>query len=241
MDVQESAIQHYRGFIKVASCLRTLKTEVSAIGEHLDALTDDLTVLDEACHSFSTGAREHQAKRAQNQQLLSRLLLCAVTSLVSVYRRYRTCMKNFEALWHFNHRKTALDARNAVKCQGSRVASEACMDCHLQSSMRCCWRFWRSHPSWTPASGMAASTTLWTCEHLSPRPRCFIRICRYISPLACAHVSSWTQQAMQATTEIQAPSCFMRALADDLTLECRLTASACVAPWLGGPKPGERD
>ena len=84
MHVQESAIQHYRGFIEVASCLRTLKTEVSAIGEHLDALTDDLTVLDEACHSFSTGAREHLAKKAQNQQLLSRLLLRAVTSAVSV-------------------------------------------------------------------------------------------------------------------------------------------------------------
>ena len=118
MDVQESAIQHYRGFIEVASCLRTLKTEVSAIGEHLDALTDDLTVLNEACHSFSTGAREHQAKRAQNQQLLSRLLLCAVTSLVAVYGRYQTCKKNFEALWQFNHRKTALAAKSAVKFHG---------------------------------------------------------------------------------------------------------------------------
>ena len=63
---------HYQGFIEVASCLRELKTEVAAVGEHLGALQQDLPALSDACTSFSSLSKELAAKRSQNKQLLSK-------------------------------------------------------------------------------------------------------------------------------------------------------------------------
>ena len=72
--VQECAVQHYRAFIDVASCLRTLREEVSGIDQHLDSLQDDLPALNTACDGFTKGASEAIAKRAQNKQLHSEAL-----------------------------------------------------------------------------------------------------------------------------------------------------------------------
>lgn len=69
--VQETVVAHYKGFIEVASCLRELKSEVAAIGEHLDALQQDLPALSDACTGFSARSKEHTARRIQNKQLLS--------------------------------------------------------------------------------------------------------------------------------------------------------------------------
>lgn len=70
--VQESAVRHYKGFIEVASCLRGLKEEVAAVGEHLDALQSHLPALSEACAAFSDSARQNLTRRAQNKRLLSK-------------------------------------------------------------------------------------------------------------------------------------------------------------------------
>ena len=71
---QESAVQHYKGFIEVASCLASLRQEVAAMSSHLAVLQDDFPALSEACESFTAEAKQHLLRRSQNKQLQSELL-----------------------------------------------------------------------------------------------------------------------------------------------------------------------
>lgn len=69
--LQESAVRHYKGFIEVASCLASLRQQVSAMCDHLSVLQGEFPALNDACEGFTKEAKQHLAKRMQNKQLQS--------------------------------------------------------------------------------------------------------------------------------------------------------------------------
>ena len=70
--LQESAVTHYKGFIEVASCLKSLRQEVASMSNHLAELQDDFPALNDACDSFTKEAKQQLAKRAENKSLQSK-------------------------------------------------------------------------------------------------------------------------------------------------------------------------
>ena len=69
---QESAVKHYKAFINTASCLEAAKEEMQGLAGHVDALLQDIPVLDRICDQFVTTAKALQAKQTENKQLQSK-------------------------------------------------------------------------------------------------------------------------------------------------------------------------
>ncbi len=69
---EESAVKHYKAFINTASCLEAAKEEMQGVAGHVDALLQDIPVLDRICDQFVTTAKAVQAKQIENKQLQSR-------------------------------------------------------------------------------------------------------------------------------------------------------------------------
>ncbi len=69
---EESAVKHYKAFINTASCLEAARDEMQGLAGHVDALLQDIPVLDRVCEQFVTTAKALQAKQTENKQLQSR-------------------------------------------------------------------------------------------------------------------------------------------------------------------------
>ena len=69
---EESAVKHYKAFINTASCLEAAKEEMQGLAGHVDALLQDIPVLDRICDQFVTTAKALQAKQTENKQLQSK-------------------------------------------------------------------------------------------------------------------------------------------------------------------------
>ena len=69
---EESAVKHYKAFINTASCLEAARDEMQGLAGHVDALLQDIPVLDHVCEQFVTTAKALQAKQTENKQLQSK-------------------------------------------------------------------------------------------------------------------------------------------------------------------------
>ena len=69
---EESAVRHYKAFINTASCLEAARDEMQGLAGHVDALLQDIPVLDRVCEQFVTTAKTLQAKQSENKQLQSK-------------------------------------------------------------------------------------------------------------------------------------------------------------------------
>lgn len=72
---EESAVKHYKAFINTASCLEAARDEMQGLAGHVDALLQDIPVLDRVCEHFVTTAKSLQAKQSENKQLQSGSML----------------------------------------------------------------------------------------------------------------------------------------------------------------------
>ena len=70
---EESAVKHYKAFINSATCMESARDEMQSLAGHVDALLQDIPVLDRVCEHFITTAKALQAKQTANKQLQSRL------------------------------------------------------------------------------------------------------------------------------------------------------------------------
>ena len=68
---EESAVKHYKAFINTAACLEAAKEEMQGLAGHVDALLQDIPVLDGVCEQFVTTAKLLQTKQSENKQLQS--------------------------------------------------------------------------------------------------------------------------------------------------------------------------
>ncbi len=68
---EDSAVKHYKAFINTASCLEAARDEMQGLAGHVDALLQDIPVLDRVCEQFVTTAKTLQAKQSENKQLQS--------------------------------------------------------------------------------------------------------------------------------------------------------------------------
>ena len=84
---EESAIKHYKAFINTASCLEAARIEMQGLAGHVDALLEEIPVLDRVCSEFTTTAKDLQAKQAENKHLQS--TRCQTCNLVD--NRHSIC------------------------------------------------------------------------------------------------------------------------------------------------------
>ena len=75
---EESAVKHYKAFINTATCLENARGEMEGLAGHVDALLQDIPVLDRVCDQFVTTAKALQAKQAENKLLQSRHIMYPV-------------------------------------------------------------------------------------------------------------------------------------------------------------------
>lgn len=71
---EESTIKHYQAFINTAACLEAAKSEMQGLAGHVDALLEEIPVLDLVCDEFTRTAKDLQAKQAENKHLQSTFL-----------------------------------------------------------------------------------------------------------------------------------------------------------------------
>ena len=71
---EESTIKHYKAFINTAACLEAARSEMQGLAGHVDALLEEIPVLDRVCDEFTRTAKDLQAKQAENKHLQSMLL-----------------------------------------------------------------------------------------------------------------------------------------------------------------------
>lgn len=89
---EESAVKHYKAFINTASCLEAAKEEMQGLAGHVDALLQDIPVLDRICDQFVTTAKALQAKQTENKQLQSNH--ATMLELLEVPQLMDTCVRN---------------------------------------------------------------------------------------------------------------------------------------------------
>lgn len=68
---EDSAVKHYKDFLNTASCLEAARHEMQGLAGHVDALLQDIPVLDRVCEQFVNTAKTLQAKQSENKQLQS--------------------------------------------------------------------------------------------------------------------------------------------------------------------------
>lgn len=91
---EDSAVRHYKAFIHAAACLEAARDEMQGLAGHVDALIQDIPVLDRVCEQFVTTAKTLQAKQSENKQLQSKHhTACQDTAcaLLSPLRNHASC------------------------------------------------------------------------------------------------------------------------------------------------------
>lgn len=81
---EDSAVKHYKAFIHTASCLEAARDEMQGLAGHVDALLQDIPVLDRVCEQFVTTAKALQAKQTENKQLQSKNIMILAGCTLSV-------------------------------------------------------------------------------------------------------------------------------------------------------------
>ncbi|KAL3162063.1 hypothetical protein ABBQ38_009127 [Trebouxia sp. C0009 RCD-2024] len=89
---EDSAVKHYKAFINTASCLEAARDEMQGLAGHVDALLQDIPVLDRVCEQFVTTAKTLQAKQSENKQLQSNH--ATMLELLEVPQLMDTCVRN---------------------------------------------------------------------------------------------------------------------------------------------------
>ena len=88
---EESAVKHYKAFINTASCLEAARDEMQGLAGHVDALLQDIPVLDRVCEQFVTTAKALQAKQTENKQLQSKYTISDLCQIAAMLTQVCAC------------------------------------------------------------------------------------------------------------------------------------------------------